>query len=191
MKESEKHKHFYKIALDLIKEKGFKALTMRDFAEKLNCDVSNIYNYVKSKDCLLENLLFQISDKFHEGISKINGSNNTAIEKIKEVINLHVKLTFDYPNQVALLVNEWRFLRPEAQEKFLTFRKNYEVQLSKIIEEGVKNGQFNSENVEFTCNCLLSSLRWIYSWHDPKDKSQNVLKTTKMMERFVLNGLVG
>jgi TetR/AcrR family transcriptional regulator, cholesterol catabolism regulator len=191
IKETEKHQYFYKVALDLIKEKGFKALTMRDFATKLNCDVANIYNYVKSKDALLEVLLFQISDKFHVGISEIKLNDEIPIDKIKSIITLHVKLTFEYPNQVALLINEWRFLKPESQIKFIEFRKNYEDQLKSILVEGIQKGQIKSTNVEFTCNCLLSSLRWIYSWHDPNNKSQNELETQKMMKEFVLRGVMG
>jgi len=69
MKETERRKRFFLIALQLINKKGYKAMTMRELATALDCDVSNIYNYIKSKHALLEQLLFEISNKFHHGIS--------------------------------------------------------------------------------------------------------------------------
>ena len=53
MKKSKKRERFLQAVLQLIHEKGFKATTMRDIAEKLNFDVANIYNYIDSKQSLL------------------------------------------------------------------------------------------------------------------------------------------
>ena len=83
MKETERRKRFFRVALGLINRKGFKAMTMRMLAAELECDVSNIYNYVKSKHDILEQLLFEISGKFHEGIANITASNISPLDKLK------------------------------------------------------------------------------------------------------------
>ena len=53
-----KRQRFLDEALKLIHEKGFKGMTMRNIAEKLNCDVANVYNYIENKQALLEERLF-------------------------------------------------------------------------------------------------------------------------------------
>ena len=58
---STKREHFFNEALKLIHEKGFKATTMRDIAQRMNFDASNSYNYVKSKQEILESFLFKTS----------------------------------------------------------------------------------------------------------------------------------
>ena len=189
MKETEKRKRFFNIALQLINEKGFKAMTMRDLAKKLDCDVSNIYNYVKSKHALLEQLLFEISNKFHDGMTAIELSANSPLEKLKAVISLHVQLTIQSPYQVVLLVNEWRHLKPEKQQDFIEFRDTYEQKLKAIISQGIEQGELQSENLDFTTNCILSSIRWLYSWYNPDNYSINSNDLEQLMIGFVLNGV--
>ena len=156
MKETERRKRFFQIALQLINKKGYKAMTMRELAKELDCDVSNIYNYVKSKHALLEQLLFEISNQFHQGMSDIEASNYTPLEKLKSVIAMHVRLTVAHPFQVNLLVNDWHFLKEPRQKDFIKFRTAYEEKLSSIIQAGVAEGTFKSTDIEFTVNCILS-----------------------------------
>lgn len=193
MKETEKRKRFFRVALALIKKNGFKAMSMRMLAAELDCDVSNIYNYIKSKHALLEQLLFEISDKFHEGIATISTSEAAPLEKLKSVIALHVQLTIDNPNQVSLLVDEWRNLRSEEQdnklEAFIAFRSAYEQKLQAIISEGISAGQLSDGNLEFKTNCILSSIRWLYQWYDPEKMDNNPQELQAMMSDFILNGM--
>ena len=189
MKETERRKRFFTTALSLIHEKGFKAMTMRDLAKKLDCDVSNIYNYIKSKHALLEQLLFEISNKFHDGMTTIELSTNSPLDKLKAVISLHVQLTIENPYQVVLLVNEWRHLKPEKQQEFINFRDTYEQKLKAIISHGIEQGELQSANLEFTTNCILSSIRWLYSWYTPDDSSIDSSTLEQLMTDFVLNGI--
>jgi TetR/AcrR family transcriptional regulator, cholesterol catabolism regulator len=184
---NEKRRVFYNVALTLIKKKGFKAMTMRDLATEMQCDVANIYNYTKSKDALLEDLLFEISEKFHAGILAIETSGFSATEKLKAIIALHIRLTIEYPNQVLLLVNEWRSLKEDSLKKFIDFRLAYEKSLATILEQGVQSQEFFIENIEFTTNCVLSSLRWLYGW----DHSNfNHVELERMMRAFIFGGIV-
>jgi len=189
MKETEKRKRFFRVALKLINEKGFKAMSMRLLATELECDVSNIYNYVKSKHDILEQLLFEISGKFHDGMATIESSSDSSLDKLKAVISLHVRLTVENPYQVVLLVNEWRHLKPEKQEEFIAFRNTYEEKLQSIISQGMEQGVFKKGNVEFTMNCILSSIRWLYGWYNPNDNSITPDELKNWMTNFILIGV--
>ena len=189
MKETEKRKRFFRVALKLINEKGFKAMSMRLLAKELECDVSNIYNYVKSKHDILEQLLFDISNKFHEGMTTIESSNDNPLDKLNAVIVLHVRLTVENPYQVVLLVNEWRHLKLEKQEEFVTFRNTYEEKLQSIIGQGMDQGVLKKGNIEFTMNCILSSIRWLYSWYSPINTNLNQLELEQLMTNFIMNGV--
>lgn len=193
MKETERRKRFFRVALGLINRKGFRAMSMRMLAAELECDVSNIYNYVKSKHDILEQLLFEISGKFHEGIANIAASTDRPIDKLKTVISLHVQLTIEHPNQVVLLVDEWRNLRSNQQhqklEEFIDFRNAYEQKLQGIIAQGIKEGQLNDGNLEFMTNCVLSSIRWLYQWYSPEKMDNNPLELEQLMTNFILNGV--
>ena len=190
MKESKRFKELRGIALEILATKGYRAMTMRDIAKELECEVSNIYNHVKSKQVLLDKLLFEISNKFHDGMLDIESSSYGAMEKLKAVISMHIRLTIENPYQVQLLTNEWRHLVKDRQEEFIQLRNLYEQRLRSILKEGVKTGSFRIENIEFSMNCILSSIRWIYSWYSPSTKDEmNPLDIEKYMTQFIIRGI--
>lgn len=190
MKETLRRKRFFDTALRLINEKGFKAMTMRLLADELQCDVSNIYNYVKSKHALLEQLLFEISNKFHEGMTAIESSSYGPLEKIKSVIAMHVRITTEHPYQVALLTSEWRNLNTEKEKEFLAFRQTYEKKLQSIINAGITSGDFSDTNEEFLVNSILSAIRWLYSWYSPDENELNPIEIERLMTNFILKGIM-
>ena len=68
---TERKTQFFEESLKLIHERGFKGTTMRDIAGRMDCDVANLYNFIKSKKDILEQSLFAINDEFHKGIDRI------------------------------------------------------------------------------------------------------------------------
>lgn len=48
-------------ALEIMKERGFSGLTMRDLAKSLGMEAASLYNHIASKDDLLERVCFGIA----------------------------------------------------------------------------------------------------------------------------------
>ncbi len=190
MKVSAKKKRFLEVALQLIHEKGFKATTMRDVAEKLNFKVANVYNYIDSKQSLLETYLFNIQNEFHSSIDLIIASNHTPKEKLRLVVCSYIQITAKKPFEQALLANEWRNLREPRLQEFVNRRTDYESKLKTIIQEGVKKGEFRIVDVEITTHTIMSSLRWLYiKYVHPKTKINSAVIELEMAN-FILAAIV-
>lgn len=185
-----KQEKFRRIAMELIYKKGFKAMTMRDLAVAMNCDVSNIYNYTASKNDLLEQHVFAISEEFHHGLAEIMSSRVDASSKIKQVIKLHIRLASIKPFTVALLNNEYRNLKADKLEEFIAKRNAYEKQVESIIEEGMKTGIFSSDSTAVTRSILLGSLRWIYTEFATEGHSINAIDLENTIVNFVMSGIL-
>ena len=190
MYKNHKKERFFKFATALLSEKGYKAMTMRELAQRLDCDKSNIYNYINSKQELLDLLLFDIADKFHQGISDIEASSYTPINKLKAVIQLHVRMTYENPDKLNIHVNEWRFLDEDRKRVFLKRRGSYEDKIATIVQDGMENNSFKTGEVEFIKNCILSSIRWLYSWNIKEKKDLNPIELEKNMTDFILSGVM-
>jgi len=189
MDKNPKRERFFKAATELLSEQGYKAMTMRELAQRLDCDKSNIYNYISSKQDLLDQLLFEIADKFHKGMKEIDSSSYSAVEKLREVIRLHVQMTFENPHKLNIHVNEWKFLEEDRKKIFIKRRKAYEKKILDIVDTGIHEGSFKSGNTEFLKNCILSSIRWLYTWKVLEKKNQNPLEVQKNITEFVLDGI--
>lgn len=185
---SNKREVFHKKALALILDKGFRGTTMRDLAESMQCDVSNIYNYIPSKQALLKQHVFLMSQRFHQGIDEIAMSGLSAVEQIGEVIRFYVGLSFEAPYQTALLVYEWRHLEEPDRSLFLTERKAYEDKVRKMITHGIRVGEFKKISPDTATHLILSSLRWLFQY--VKDNPQsNRIKVEREISSFVLRGI--
>jgi TetR/AcrR family transcriptional regulator, cholesterol catabolism regulator len=188
---SPRKKQFLDESLKMIHEKGYKATTMRDLAERMGFEVSNIYNFIESKEALLENYLFQISEDFHAGIDHILESSYSPTDKLRALVSLNIRLTSTKPYQVGLLVNEWRNLKEPKLTKFADRRDEYEQKVRVIIKEGIDNGEFRPFDMDIITHAVLSSVRWIYYWYTDHTEQANPVELEKQLTEFILGGVVG
>ena len=130
--DAQRHR-LYQNTLKLFYSKGFKATTMRDIASSMNFEAASLYNYFKSKDALLEELIFDVADQFLDGIKMITSSDLSNLEQISAVIRLYVQVTSANPYKAALLTTEWRNLKDPVLERFLLHRATYEGHLKDIV----------------------------------------------------------
>lgn len=189
MKKSNKKERFLDVVLKLIHKKGFRATTMRDIAQELNFEVANVYNYIDSKQSLLEGYLFDIQDEFHSAIDPILDSSHAPNEKFRLVVSSYIRITTKRPYEQALLVNEWRNLKEPRLQEFVERRKGYENKLRGIITEGVEQGQFRTRDVEMTTQTILATLRWLHNRCLNTESIINPMEIEKQLLDFIFNGI--
>lgn len=189
MEKSTKKERFFKEVLKLIHVKGFKATTMRDIASKLNFEVANVYNYIDSKNELLETYLFGMQDEFHHSLDDIMDSSYSPKEKMRLVISSYIQITSKRPYEQALLVNEWRNLKEPKLQEFIERRIDYENKIKIIFQEGVENGQFENVDLEIATATILASLRWLYKKYIDTTSKINPLEIEKQLTHLIFNGI--
>ncbi|MBK8506653.1 MAG: TetR family transcriptional regulator [Saprospiraceae bacterium] len=186
---NEKHAVFRQKALRLILEKGYKGATMRDFADALGCDVANIYNYIPSKKSFLTEELFQMSERFHEGLDQIIAAKLGVEDEIRQLVRLYVQLSLDYPLQVALLSNEWRHLDQPELIEFLDERNRYERKIRKIVGRGIKSGELAKINPDVATHLVLASLRWLFIYTSEQPVKNRITLENEILS-FIFKGLL-
>ena len=190
MAKSVKKDLFFKETLRLIHEKGFRATTMRDIAERMNFEVANIYNYIDSKDALLENYVIGITKEFQTYMDNIIDTTFSPKDKLRMVISKHIQFTFEKPYQLALMANEWRNLKEPALSEYVAKRSDYISKIASILEDGVEKGEFRPMNIEIATNSIVSSLRWSYNKYvDNSNISINPIELEKQFMDFIFNGV--
>ncbi len=186
-----RHQEVLDRSLQLIYQKGFKATTMRDIATELDCDVANLYNYIESKQSLLEKFLFDISRQFHEGMDDIVSAKLSSDEKIRALVRLNVRLSVEQPLQLSLLVNEWRHLKGSSLSRFTRERSQYERKVTAILKSGMEAGTLRHMDLDLATHLVLSSLRWLFNKQMTKAKKTNPLELERQIYHFLIHGLQG
>ena len=187
MKQETRKEEIIKTATKLFREKGYSAVTMRDLAKSMGIKAASLYNHINSKQEILKDIIISLAEDFTYGMESIKSSNKTGIEKLKDIIALHISITNKNTYGMASLNNDWMHLE-EQLPYYLELRSNYEDEFRKILIEGIKKNEIANSNVEVMLFSMLSTLRSLYIWI-PKKDDLNSEELSNSLSEILINGI--
>ncbi len=177
------------MAAELFKEKGYAAASMRDLAQKLGIEAASLYSHIKSKEEILRTLCFDMAAEFRASLDAVEKMKVPASEKLRIGIEEHVKVMARDLTASAVFMNEHRHLSQPFLRDFLLLRINYINRFKKIIEEGIKNGEFKPHiDTKLSVMTLFSSLNWMPLWYSPENSIQPE-ELGRQLADMLINGL--
>jgi len=183
-----KRENIKECAAKLFRKKGYKATSMRDIAQEVGVEAASLYNHIKSKQELFQELLLQMANLFTKGMDEINESSYTPLIKLEKLISMHVKFAVEYTDSISLITHEWVHLEGTPLDEFTALRDTYEKKFEDIIKDCITEGYFSPVNSEIALFSILSTLRWLYSWYT-KQNNLNPVELEKEFIHCLLDGL--
>jgi len=174
-------------ASTLFKEKGYSAVTMRDIAKSMGIKAASLYNHIKNKEEILTFIIISLAEEFIEGLDKIKNSNTTCIDKLKQIVALHVDITSRNTNGMASLNNDWMHLKDQLN-CYLKLRVEYENSFREIIKKGISNNEIKNINPDIMLFSILSTLRSLYVWI-PQKEDLNASELAANLSEVLLSGI--
>jgi AcrR family transcriptional regulator len=168
MKPVERKTEIINCAAKLFKEKGYSAVTMRDIAQDLDIKAASLYNHITSKQEILVLIIIEIAEEFTFKMNQIVASNTNSVQKLEQIIQLHISITVQNPQNLACLNNDWMHLTNSELIYFIKMREDYEANFRKIIKIGIENKEIKNLNPEVIIFSMLSTLRTLYLWYGKK-----------------------
>jgi AcrR family transcriptional regulator len=187
-KKSLSTKHIVKVSAALFRTKSFTDVSMRDIAKALDVKASSLYNHIKSKQQILELIIFDLVDKFMREIKETRNRNTDIKSELIEIIQTHIKIAIHQPNAFATLNNDWKYLNQIKKSEFLDKRRNYELILYDIIKEGQSQDIISKKNPDIIIYMMLSSLRTLHLWYEKRDQNEEILM--KEIPSLILGGIL-
>lgn len=178
-----------KTAARLFRKRGYNATSMRDIADAIGIKAASIYNHIKSKQELLSDLLMEIAIIFTKEMEMIQNTSLNSQKKLERLIALHVRLTIEHTDAIALIAGEWVHLNENEKQQYITLRDDYENHFKKIIEQGKVEGIFENIDTEIILFSTLSTLRWLYSWYS-RNRSFNPIELEQQITQCLMNGFL-
>ncbi|MBN4070325.1 TetR/AcrR family transcriptional regulator [Olleya sp. AH-315-F22] len=174
-------------AAKLFKQKGYSAVTMRDLAKAMGIKAASLYNHINSKQEILTNIIIALAEEFTEGMRIIKTSNLKNLDKLRQIVNLHVKITTENTFGMASLNNDWMHLE-EQLDYYFKLRRNYEDDFRNIIVEGIEIDEISNSNPDVMLFSMLSTLRSLYIWI-PKKEDLKPEELSKNLSDVLINGI--
>lgn len=176
-----------KTAAKLFKKKGYSAVTMRDIAQTMGIKAASLYNHIQSKQDILKSIIISIAEEFTSGMELIKASQTTSLEKLHQIVILHVDITSRNTYQMAALNNDWMHLEDQL-EHYLTLRQYYENDFISIIQSGIDAKEIVNSNPEIIMFSILSTLRSLYLWI-PKKEDVNTHELAQSLSQVLIQGI--
>ena len=189
MKTLSRKDEIIKVAAILFREKGYNAVSMRDIAAEMNMKAASLYNHIAGKQEILAAIILEVALEFTKGMDNIIAQNASSLQKLKDVIELHIDVTVNYADGMASLTNDWMHLEGENLDAYIAMRDGYEGNFRKIIKQGIDAKEVKQHHPEVILFSILSTLRTLYLWQEKRGKLDvNVLKQD--MVSVLIKGIV-
>jgi AcrR family transcriptional regulator len=154
-----------KAAATLFLEKGYKAASMRDLAERVGVEAASLYNHIRSKTELLHDICFDVANVFWEHMNKVEVSDARPIEKLETLLRFHIRQMLENFEEVYISDREWRYLTDPYLSNFQSQRRNYRKRFAAVIDQGIANGEINRIDASTAVLIVLHAVSGIESWH--------------------------
>ena len=171
----------------LFKEKGYSAVTMRDIAAALGIKASSLYNHISSKQDILKEIIISLAEEFTNGMKIIKFSNETSINKLKQIIALHIHISTQKADSMAALNNDWMHLE-EQLDYYKNLRSEYENDFRNILINGIKSEEIINVKPDILLFSILSTLRFLYLWI-PKKEDLIIEELTATLSKVLISGI--
>ena len=188
MKPETRKEEIIRVAAKLFKEKGYSAVTMRDLAKAMGIKAASLYNHINSKQDILNTIIISLAEQFTNGMKVILKSNSNSIQKLKQIIALHVEIAGQNTDGMASLNNDWMHLEDQLNY-YLDLRLNYEDNFRSIIKSGMRNNELMNANPDVMLFSILSTLRSLYLWI-PNIEDRSPEELADELSKVLISGII-
>ena len=155
-------------ALQLFRQKGYHATSMRDIGEAVGLLKGSLYTYIRSKDDLLAPIFERCTVPLVEGMERIVGDESLdAREQLRQAIRMHVGQVADKLDVLTVFVSEWRQLSSESLAGLRAQTEHYVDLMVGIVERGIREEVFRPVDPRMTVLALIGMCNWMVRWYRP------------------------
>jgi AcrR family transcriptional regulator len=177
-----------KAAAALFREKGYKAASMRDLAEKVGVEAASLYNHIASKTELLHDICFDIANIFLQNINELEASQASALTKIETLLRFHIRQMTDNFEEVYVSDREWRYLAEPYLSNYRNQRRSYRKRFALLVQKGIEQNEIKKIDPSTAVLIMLHAVSGIESWHRSTEKISGD-ELEKNMLTIMIDGL--
>jgi AcrR family transcriptional regulator len=159
----DKRTHIIETAMNLFAGKGYEGTSIRDIAEKASVNLAMVNYYFGSKEKLFEKIVEYKSSVTRGLLDEILKNDKlSSIEKIYAIIDSYVEKLFIHRSFHRLIYQELILnQREELQNSIVNHLVPNSIIIKRIIETGIKNGEFKKVDVELTLASLMGTINQV------------------------------
>lgn len=165
-------------AIKVIAKNGFQAASLREIAKEVGIQAPSLYNYIKSKEKLLFELLKVPVLAMIADYKALTKDVTDPVRRLQIFVQVHQDFHLRSRLEVFIGNMELRSLTAAHYRTITGLRDEYSLLLTHIIEDGVKAGVFHAPQPRVLTLVMLGMLSGVCNWFQPN----GAMSAAKMME---------
>lgn len=159
-----------KAAAKAFRKLGYHGATVEEIAAALHMKKGNLYYYFKNKEEILFACHQYSLDQLTQLLERIEQSGASAEAKLEQLIVAFVHTILDELHGTALFL-DLEALTPAHLKTVIVRRDRFEHGVRRVLEEGMKGGDFVRGDPKLLAFALFGAVNWIPRWFNPNGPS--------------------
>lgn len=185
----------YRVAAQIICEKGYDATSMNDIAEAVGITKAGIYHHIPGKKDLLFRIMNFGLDELDEEVIIPAQAITDAEQRLRAIITSHVQLitnrsTRQGNNPITIVVDEVAGLAPAHRRKIDQRKRAYVNLIRETLKQLKDEGKLNDVDVTAAAFSLLGMIIWLSRWYSPEGRLTPE-QVAEEITNIALGGLLG
>jgi len=176
------------VATNKFREKGYRAVSMRELADHVGIEAASFYNHFDSKESILKEICFRMAHEFFNGLEEAIKAQQVPDKMLALAIKSHIRVITENTDASAVFFHDWRYLSEPYLSEFKELRVKYENIFREILRQGMSKKLFAKQDETFLVLTIFSLLNWVYEWYDPNGKFTPV-QIAENLSSMILNGI--
>lgn len=163
-----KHEELLAAAVRLFRRKGYHDTSMQDLAEAVGIQRGSLYHYIEAKEDLLWDIMDRAMRRLLDAVEPVAASSAPASEKLRRAVQAHLAVAAEHRDELVVLHVELKSLSAARRERMLALRDRYEGLFRRMVEEGVRTGEFRAADPKTVGLAVLGACNWFTTWFRPE-----------------------
>lgn len=172
-------------AVDLFYENGYDKTTLEAVAERLGVTKPFIYSHFSSKADLLADICARGISASLEAMESVKALDVSPTERLTLLGQRFVTAVLDNQMYIAIFTREEKGLAPADLERINAMRRTFDKELTDLIREGVKAGEFEVSDPHLAALSIGGMVSWAYVWFRPEGRL-SVAQAAEEMTKLIL-----
>ncbi|MBO4221775.1 TetR/AcrR family transcriptional regulator [Bradyrhizobium neotropicale] len=158
-----KRRLILKQAAVLFADRGFHETTIDQIAEALQVSKPTIYYYIDSKEDLLYEVAHTALADLKAALSRDQDEQLSAIDRLARFFTMYGRLILSEFGVCLALVSD-RSLNPQSRRRLRSLKKQFEVEVQKILDEGRADGTIRVDDPKMFTVAIFGAFNWAPQW---------------------------
>ena len=150
-------------------DQGYRGTSMKSLAQACGFEPGNLYNYVKSKEELLYEVLREEQAEALDSLVHLKNDDSSPTERFHSFIKIGISINLGHRRGSRVLFDsELKNVTPSHLAKVIEIRDAVDEVLRKIINDGKKCGEFVEMDEKITGFLIASMFLRCRIWYSPE-----------------------